>query len=419
MDEFKLVLLALAALIYVVILVLKFKECMISTMFLLMVTSQAGFIPKSFGGISGLSLENIAWVICLAFTFFGVRKNSTGRPYLTAAMKAYLFLFFLAFVRTALDLGSLRPLIDSDYTQTARFVLAYFLKPLQFLTTSYIVYLYCLAEGNARVVKFSIVLSSLVLVAIAVFYYAVGWVGSGGNELIVRKVVMEGVGFHANGLGSIGLIILAFFLAEDESSEWLKLIAICSSLFIIILSQSRAAMGAGAFIFLLCFRYLERKSKIFVSAVMVVAIISTSAIIVARINYGVNEGNTLDSISAGRIDGIWIPILDEIEDNLLLGNGLLSIWKGDVNKRRALPSHPHNAYLEILLDQGVLGLVVLFAALYSMFITSNRQVRYVILGWCIVGLSGNSFYPKLYNFFVFVMFGISQSTQPDVPVSES
>ena len=81
-----------------------------------------------------------------------------------------------------------------------------------------------------------------------------------------------------------------------------------------------------------------------------------------RVLLGIGEGD-LDAVSAGRIDGIWLPLLPEILVSPLWGQGLGSImWSTPMETGNMLTvGHPHNAFLETLLDMGVIGLVLLLA----------------------------------------------------------
>jgi O-antigen ligase len=81
----------------------------------------------------------------------------------------------------------------------------------------------------------------------------------------------------------------------------------------------------------------------------------------ARLTHGIDEG--ADAVSAGRIDGIWLPLLPELAKHPLVGNGLGSIrWSFPVlTGAMGRVGHPHNAYLEALLDMGIIGTVLLLA----------------------------------------------------------
>jgi O-antigen ligase len=80
------------------------------------------------------------------------------------------------------------------------------------------------------------------------------------------------------------------------------------------------------------------------------------AAIWARLTLGFNEG--ANAVSADRINGLWLPLLPELWKSPLWGNGLNSIlWSFPMQNGVIDPvGHPHNAYLEAMLDMGIVGL---------------------------------------------------------------
>jgi O-antigen ligase len=82
--------------------------------------------------------------------------------------------------------------------------------------------------------------------------------------------------------------------------------------------------------------------------------------------FGHGAGSGENAISAGRIDYIWLPLLPEIPRSPIWGRGLGSILWSDPMRRGPgtailAVGHPHNAYLQALLDMGAVGLVLLCA----------------------------------------------------------
>ena len=76
-----------------------------------------------------------------------------------------------------------------------------------------------------------------------------------------------------------------------------------------------------------------------------------------RITFGFGTGD-MNVVSAGRIEGIWLPLLPEVLESPIWGNGLGSImWSAPMQTdTMLLVGHPHNAYLEAVLDMGFVGL---------------------------------------------------------------
>ena len=79
------------------------------------------------------------------------------------------------------------------------------------------------------------------------------------------------------------------------------------------------------------------------------------AAIWARVTLGFGEG--ANAVSADRINGIWLPLLPELWKSPLWGNGFNSIlWSFPMQTGAISVGHPHNAYLEAMLDMGIVGL---------------------------------------------------------------
>src|SRR6185295_10127761 len=77
-------------------------------------------------------------------------------------------------------------------------------------------------------------------------------------------------------------------------------------------------------------------------------------------------GSGLNAISAGRIDGLWLPLLPEVLKNPFFGSGHSSILWSEAMRMGGgqtvlLVTHPHNAFLQALLDMGIVGLVLICA----------------------------------------------------------
>jgi O-antigen ligase len=70
-----------------------------------------------------------------------------------------------------------------------------------------------------------------------------------------------------------------------------------------------------------------------------------------------------DELSAGRVTNIWPPTLAQIRKSPWIGHGRYEILRGKCYEQileleGKVPTHPHSAYLEVLLDAGVVGLLI-------------------------------------------------------------
>jgi O-antigen ligase len=114
------------------------------------------------------------------------------------------------------------------------------------------------------------------------------------------------------------------------------------------------------------------KTLIFFGLVAMAALFMLPEAVYDRITTGFGGGGGSgfesgpDAISAGRVDLIWLPLLPDVLSSPIYGHGLGSIiWSEAMRKGAGVTilavGHPHNAYLQALLDMGIVGLILVCA----------------------------------------------------------
>ena len=177
----------------------------------------------------------------------------------------------------------------------------------------------------------------------------------------------EPLGMHANDFGRLHLFaaaLLLFVWAETKrpNLKLLLLITLSALGIALLLSFSRAAIAGAALVgaLFLMWRFNAKTLSIVLIALMLAGLLAGD-VLYSRLTLGMGEG--ANAVSAGRIDSIWLPLLPEVAESPIWGQGLNSIlWSfAMVNEAILRVSHPHNAYLEALLDMGAIGLIMLTA----------------------------------------------------------
>jgi O-antigen ligase len=125
-------------------------------------------------------------------------------------------------------------------------------------------------------------------------------------------------------------------------------------------------------------------------------------------------------VTSGRAD-IWPYVIDKIGESPLIGHGRLAMKRTGLQDVDESFPHPHNMYLETLLDNGILGSIPIFVffatmTLYSarLFTSSNRLYSAVgglslalILSSLLAGVGGQHFYPQEHTLGIWVAMLLS------------
>lgn len=139
-------------------------------------------------------------------------------------------------------------------------------------------------------------------------------------------------------------------------------------------------------------------------------------------NAGLTSGQS-DELTAGRVD-TWKSLLPDVVRSPVWGRGEMSTqWSTHVKTSLYSATHPHNMYLEILMDMGLLGVAAMFLFYRHMWRTFRRlghderlpgPMRGYFLGaWTsmlamfIYGFSNGHYYPAPEQIFYWVSVGLA------------
>jgi O-antigen ligase len=261
-----------------------------------------------------------------------------------------------------------------------------------------------------------VAISVWLIAALQIGYVLFSGVRLGALASARMRNFFDGIGLHANDLGRlyVGAYALLLFVWWETKNHALRVFLFITMgvlCFGLMLTFSRGAFLGFLLVnlWLLAWKFNARSVSLAVLAVTVAAIILPNAVY-TRAMLGVDSGDA-DAVSAGRIEGIWIPLLPEVLKHPLLGDGLGSImWSYPMETGVMLRvGHPHNAYLETLMDMGVVGLTLLLAYFWHVWqgfrsLGSNAYLSpemrgffqgatACLLAFLITGLAGSSLRP--------------------------
>ncbi|MDZ4124109.1 MAG: O-antigen ligase family protein, partial [Hydrogenophaga sp.] len=400
---------------------IKFIDITIFLLIILLPLSHMILMPQQIAGITGLNPVNLVWLIAFSWAYINKTPTIFGMSnFFNSKMVCFIFIYTLATLWTVIDIESLKP--PPSQTLTASNILfGDFFKPLQFVITGWIIYKYSLYRGINNINLSLEILPILILVCAAYFYFF----NVTPTEVNLtdpdykagRDAISSSIGFHANGLGGLSVSLFGYLIGTIEKPlKITRLFAICAVILIIVISFSRMSYLATLIIFFLVSRRLSLKHNLSALAVGLFVIMLFLPQIITRINYGVSDKKQdVNELSAGRVDGIWAPSWENIKTHPITGQGIYTIWKGKPNNSSSkksnlsLPSHPHNAYLQVMLDMGLIGMTLLFIFLVHFWKTSKYHsgFRFALISWLLMGLTGNSFYPSLFNCLIWIFYGLA------------
>ena len=245
------------------------------------------------------------------------------------------------------------------------------------------------------------------------------------------------LGMHANDLGRLYAVAYALLLFPFAESKDIRLkLALLASMGVVIvalvLTFSRGAF-LGFVVVNVLFLLWRRDSK----AIFLFGLLATVALfflpdaVYERLESGFGERlnvlGVLDAVSAGRIEGIWAPLIPDALRSPIYGSGLWSILWSDAMRNGFgvdLPpvAQAHNAYLETVLDMGVAGLILLCAYFIHVWrgfrkLSDDTALSPVLRGfyqggaagllsYLVAGVSGGYLTPKPEQVFLWLAIGM-------------
>lgn len=243
---------------------------------------------------------------------------------------------------------------------------------------------------------------------------------------------LSGLGMHANDLGRLYAFAYALLLFTwvETKDPWLRMWLLASMA--VVTAALALTFSRGAFFGFMVVNALFILWRFNLRSIGLLAIAGTAALVLVpgvvgvimdRVTMGFGSGDW-NTISAGRIDGIWVPLLPEVARSPIYGSGLGSTMWAEANHAGTMLSvgHPHNAYLEALLDMGFVGLVLLlayFAHVWrrlrqlgsSAYLSPSMRGFFqgaaaALIAFLVTGVAGSSLTPRPEHAFLWLAIGM-------------
>ncbi len=267
-----------------------------------------------------------------------------------------------------------------------------------------------------------------------VFCGLVGWLlltsGISLRELAspLARTFLGQLGMHANEMSLLLNMLYAltlFSIREQGAGLTRRLLFVSAIAFALCVLMTFSRGGLAGFVLVNVLFFWKRISiKTAVVALIVAASIGPFVIepILERALTGV-ELRDRAAVTAGRLDGIWLPLLPYVLDEPVLPHGIRSIlWSTPVRLNKMLPvAQAHSAWLSGLMDLGLIGFGFVLAFLLFVrreFVRLSREhpsasLHGLFAGgsvliplWFLQGLSDDQFTPTFSQTYFWIALGI-------------
>ena len=343
---------------------------------LLMPISSSAVFPHAMLGITGLNPLNLLLVGTLGSCLLrglsdGSLRNFVPRPLLWL----YIVPILVAGLVGSRHVGEIAPAFFLapdliDFQDVTGYFSEMVVKPL-----SLVVFALLVGAAASRSLK-----PERLLIPTAISIWAIGliivvFVAQSGIALSQlassdSRAFLSPIGMHANDQGrlyTVAYALLLFTWAETKRSGPRLALLACMGLVItaLVLTFSRGAF-VGFILINVLFLLWRRNMKALVFFMLLASIALFALPTAVYVRLATGEGEGLNAISAGRVNGLWLPLLPEVMRSPIFGSGIGSmLWSEPMRVRGGadviLATHPHNAYLQALLDMGAVGLILLCA----------------------------------------------------------
>ncbi|MEH2416617.1 O-antigen ligase family protein [Nostoc sp.] len=225
------------------------------------------------------------------------------------------------------------------------------------------------------------------IVIVLSFIFALALPKYGIQNQDIGKPLWRGVFTHKNGLGARMVISsIVFFLLGYQSKRrsWLFWGGFSLSILLLLLAGSTSSLLNLLILILafIVFQIWRWPYQATVPTLIMIATISQSLYFWFSNNTGVLFTSLgKDATLTGRTD-LWPLVIDMILKHPWLGYGYGGFWQG-WNGESAyiwlnagwMPSHPHNGYLALCLDLGLLGVGLFFLGFWRSYLQGLTWVR--------------------------------------------
>jgi O-antigen ligase len=399
---------------------------------LLLPIEHSYLFPHSLFGVTGLNPLNL--VLAATLASFLLRGQNLGRflpkPLLLLVVAPMLF----AGVLGMRHVDEIHPAYYENMLVAFNDAFGYFrdvaLKPLFIVLGALLVGAAVTRSQKPERFLVPIIASVWIMSLMSVIFVAGSGISLGMLASTQSREFFSALGMHANDLGRLYAVAYALLLFTWGESKDLTL----KSLLVVTMGVLTLALlftfSRGAFVgFILVnalFLLWKLNARTLALALGVLALGAwlLPGAVIGRMSLGFGDGGDVNAVSAGRVDEIWLPLIPDLLRTPPWGNGLdATMWSQAVRAdAMLLVTHPHNAYIQAILDMGIIGLVLLLVYYVHVFrhlkqLGSNPYLSPTMRGFfqgavaglvcfLVTGFAGSSLRPTSEFAFLWIAIGM-------------
>jgi O-antigen ligase len=382
-------------------------------------------MPSSVFGIQGLNPWNV-FLMSVVFSWAMHRRNEGNRWDMPKGI-SFLLLAYLAVVL----LGFFRMVRDTSYMEqvpTGYIYGEYLINTIKWVVPALLLYDGCRSPERVRAVLFSIV-AAYVLLALLIAKWIPPTAALDGAVLEHRslKVLVTGMGYHRVNLsamlaGGAWATFCSMPIWKHRRWAFVAFLVVCYGQALTAGRMGYIAWAVTGLVILL----LNRPKYLLLIPILVALVVYGLPGVANRMMQGIDSADAGGkmALQSGQVDEyqmtagrtlIWPYIVDMIKERPWIGYGREAMQRTGLSYRllaelgESFP-HPHDAYLQVLFDNGIVGAAPVLLFYLVMLVKSLRISREktkdavaiavggaslsVILAHLVSSVGSQSFYPR-------------------------
>lgn len=425
-------LVAFASLFLVGVVLFDFRIGVVALMMLYPLTT-ARFLP-SYAGINPLNLAVVGTVF--SYLLHRYSHPVDYRLFDRKLIVLYLLPFFVSGISGATKAGGLVGLTGDEllYGTPTGFFLYYVVKPSILILMAVLIAAAVRESKQPRRFIYPFAIAAVMPAILVAIYVLLSGVGL--SELVQFRSFLSVLGLHANQFAVVinfGLAVLMFTALSAQSMVlrgWLLVLAAILAMALALTFSRGGYMGFVVTVLAYFAYYRNWRALFFGILVIGVTLPFIPDAIIDRVTLGWTHGQS-EQLSSGRLDDIWLPLLPKVLESPLLGHGAAYVWRSDLVSSGRIPlvGQAHNAYLDLLLEMGLVGFVLVLAFYRSMFLQHRtlsgsdpdallrgffRGAAVGVLTVLVQALTDDRLVPNQQQMFMWMAYGIMIGRRPDM-----